>query len=87
MEELRKEIAELRRLHEELIEVRLEDQRRIDQVERQVTVINTAFNDLKSVEKEYESQFLLQESHHLHIEEDDDNGTYCMKHFCCFFCM
>lgn len=85
MEELRKEVANLRREQAELIEIRLEDQRRIDQVEAQVSIMTGAFNDLKNVEKEFETQYLIQQPLELHIDENSD--TSLMKHFCCFFCL
>lgn len=85
-EELRRELEAIRRGQEEIKESRLEDQRRIDSVEKQVQNLHTVFNDLKTVEKEHESHLLM--SLDLAEYDDEESGvSSSIKHFCCFFCL
>lgn len=80
------ELERMRKEHEDIKESRLVDQKRIIAVERRIQIIDTAFDDLKKVDREHEAQYEMTQ---LSLEEYD-NEDICSKMnrycFCCCFC-
>ncbi len=85
---LRKEISLMRADHEKIKQSRVSDQKRMAQLEIDMSVMSSVFNDLKKIEKEHDQNYVLYKAQHPTTtvtdrlretdgdDDDDDDDRY-----------
>jgi len=80
-------VEELRKQLEQLQRERRQECERLENLERKVGILNDVFNDLKSVEREQETQLLMAQPLELHTEEEEEVYSRIGRLCWCCFCL